>query len=103
MRSMLAAVGLLADDLLRDEPGGGATLERRALRLIALRAEDLQVLGGIRAAHGERDDVVVLDLEVGPAFDAAAAVAFEDDMLDLARDRRSRFAARPRSLRSLPP
>src|SRR4051812_14646433 len=61
--------------------------QRRALGLVAGGAEDLQVLGRVRAAERVRDDVVVLDVEVRAALDAAAAVALEDGEPHLARDR----------------
>jgi hypothetical protein len=60
-----------------------ARLQAPALRLVAAGAEDLKVLDRRGAAHGEGDDVVVLDVEVAPALDAAPAVPLEHGELHL--------------------
>src|SRR3954467_15789379 len=65
----------------------GSGSQRRALRLVARRAEDLKVLDGVRAAHREGDDVVVLDLEVRTTLDAVSAIAFEHGLSNFPRNR----------------
>src|SRR5829696_1412644 len=70
---------------------GDRALERRALGAVAARAEQLQVLDAGGSAHRKRDDVVVLQVELAGALDAAAAVALPDGQADVARDR---FASR---------
>ena len=69
---------------------GGRALERRALGAVAARAQQLQVLGRGGAAQRERDHVVVLEVEVAAALDAAAAVAAPDVETNLARNRLAR-------------
>ena len=53
-------------------------LNEVALAPIAVGTQDLEVLKCCRAAVGDRQDVVVLDVEVPPALDAAAPITLED-------------------------
>src|SRR5215207_5899065 len=66
---------------------GDRALERRALGAVAVRAEQLQVLDTGGSAHRQRDDVVVLEVEVAAALDTMAAIAPPDGEADVARDR----------------
>lgn len=60
-----------------------ASLERVALALIAVGAEELQVLDRRSAAQSEGQDVVVLEVEGAAASHAFAAIALEHNPTDL--------------------
>jgi hypothetical protein len=57
-----------------------------ALAPVAVGAEELEVLKRRRAAVGDGQDVVVLEVERAAALDAAATVALEDGSPQLGRD-----------------
>lgn len=54
-----------------------------ALRLVAVRAEQLQVLNSRCATHRDRDHVVVLKAERAPALNASTPVTLEHGSLHL--------------------
>src|SRR5215211_6102295 len=64
-------------------------LQRCTLLAVARCAEDLQVLDRRCPAHGERDDVVVLNVDIAPAGPTTAAIAIENGPSDLDRDQLS--------------
>src|SRR4051794_35255763 len=60
--------------------------ERSALLSITRRAEDLKIVDLIGPPTHHRDDVVVLDVEVGTALRTATPIATEDRLLNVSRD-----------------
>jgi hypothetical protein len=52
--------------------------------LVASSAKQLQVLDGVGAAHRERDDVVVLEIEVATALNASPLISLEDRLPNVA-------------------
>jgi len=61
-------------------------LKRVALSKVAIRAEQLEVLDGRCAALRDGENMVVLQVEARPTFDALTAIAFENGSTDLSRD-----------------
>jgi hypothetical protein len=62
----------------------GKALQVGAFQAVALPAEQLEVVDRAGAAQGHRDEMVVLKIEFAAAFDALAAVSFEDHPADFA-------------------
>lgn len=63
--------------------GAGRLAESRALPSIADLAEQLQVSLGVGAAHRQRDDVVVLEVLLRAAVDAAPEISLPHRHLDM--------------------
>src|SRR4051794_9951277 len=57
-----------------------------SLLLVAAAAEQLDVLDGVPATHRKGNDVVVLQVEVATAFNAAPIVSLPDGMFDVPRN-----------------
>jgi hypothetical protein len=69
-----------------DAAQGLLRLKVRSLFPVAVGTQELEVLGAGRATEGDRDHVVILEVEGAAAFGALASIALEHGPSHLPRD-----------------